>query len=157
MLLRNDVLDVVRELTVLLAQQAILTAVIGALPHQSAGGGIHQPRSAFRRRPALSFKIEMRSAALTRDSYSVRSSSFSTPSLALSARVSMRIWTPWSTRISVIRRADSASRQRLKGSSKLSRTVGAMSTTISYHGPFECESPIEMMDLWNFNDLDKRM
>ena len=30
---------------------------------------------------ALSFKIEMRSAAFTRDSYSVRSSSLSTPSL----------------------------------------------------------------------------
>jgi len=40
-LLRENMLDVMREVAVFLPQQAILAAVMGAFPHKSAGDGIH--------------------------------------------------------------------------------------------------------------------
>ena len=41
MLLRNDMLDVVRQLTILLTQQAILTAVVRSTPDKVPRSGIH--------------------------------------------------------------------------------------------------------------------
>jgi len=39
--LRNDMLDVVRQLTILLTQQAILTAVVRSTPDKVPRSGIH--------------------------------------------------------------------------------------------------------------------
>jgi hypothetical protein len=42
MLLGEDMLNVVRQFAVILPQPAILTTVVGPLPHQSAPGGVHR-------------------------------------------------------------------------------------------------------------------
>jgi hypothetical protein len=41
MLLGDNVLDVVRQLAVLLRELAILTAIVRATPDEVAGGGVH--------------------------------------------------------------------------------------------------------------------
>src|SRR5438552_2991771 len=74
-----------------------------------------------------------RSAASTSAAYSARSSAVSTPSLARSASTSTLAWTAGSTLNSTTRRADSASRHRLSGSRKLSRTLETTALPIWVH------------------------
>jgi hypothetical protein len=72
---------------------------------------------------ALSLRIEMKSAALMNAPDSLRSSSLRRPSFARPARTSMRVRTAGATRNSATRWADSASKQRLKGSKRPSSGV----------------------------------
>ncbi len=91
---RNDVLNMMFERTVLLLQEAVLAAVYCAAADQLPRGGIHRYLAIDSScRMAFTLRIPTRSAALTKASYSARSSSVSRPSFARAARYSTRAMT----------------------------------------------------------------
>src|ERR1035441_6220072 len=91
MLLRNDMLDMVCEMTVLLTEQAVFASVVRPAADQVPCRGIHHaPGFDSKLRRALNLRIAMKSDALTNASYSARSSSVRRPSFARSASASDR-------------------------------------------------------------------
>jgi len=87
----------------------------GSFSDEPPGSGIdHWPEIWSSGRRAFNFRIEIKSAAWMSASYSVRSPELRVPSFARCPRISRRACTGRSIWKSTSRRADSASRQRLK-------------------------------------------
>ncbi len=116
MLPDDDMLDVVCKRTTVLRKEAVFTTIRGPAADEFPRGRIHRYWSSENWLRAFNFRIETKSAALINASYSARSSSLSNPSFARSARASILSWTGADTPKATTRRADSASRQRLRGS-----------------------------------------
>src|SRR6266567_137636 len=121
-LLRNNVLDVERNVDRILWQSAVLATLTGSLSDQVANSGVYHEGHLARNVLAFAFRMPRRSMLSTNSSYSARSASESVPSFAFSRSSSMRAWVAASGRSSATRWATSGVRQSVNGSRNRSRT-----------------------------------
>ena len=115
-LARHYVLDMMRKRATFLRKETVFATISHSASDECPCRWLHRYGASASCLRAFSFRIARKSSALTNASYSARSSSGNRPSLARSAKASTLSYAAADTPNARMRRADSASRQRLSGS-----------------------------------------